>query len=397
MVEKIKQAIILAGGPGMRMRPLTYDRPKLMVLVNGKPFLDYLIEMLKSQGITEIVILLGYLHKKITEYLGDGSRFGLKVRYWVGTTDNGTGTRIREAKDLFDDTFLLLYCDNFFHLNLRKLLDFHNAHDVLATSLVYTNKYGVTKNNIFVGDDGYVIKYDKKRQGNNLNGVDLGFFIFSKKIIDTMPTDNFYLDETTIPLLVAEKKLAGFMTDSLYYSLGSINRFEATERFLNRSRKIIFLDRDGVINKKMPPRDYVKRWEEFEFLPGAIEALRMLTESGYEIYIISNQAGVARGLMTEGDLFQIHKNMEIKLTEKGAKISAIYYCPHGWSEGCDCRKPKPGMFYRAAIDHQIDLPRTIFVGDDQRDVEAGNAAGCKKTFLVDSKNDLISVVKTLIR
>jgi histidinol-phosphate phosphatase family protein len=392
-IEKIKQAVILAGGMGLRLRPLTYDRPKLVVRVNNRPFLDYLLELLKKNGVSEVIVLLGYLPEKITEYLGDGSKFGIKVKYSIGAIDDGTGTRVKNAKDLLDDTFLLLYCDNYLRLDLQELLRFHNEKEALVTMTVYTNKYGFTKNNVFV-DGGYVNKYDRSRKDPGLNGVDLGFFIMNKKALDLIPQENSYIDEKLIPALIAKGGLAGYTTDRLYYSLSTPERLKMTENFL-KPRKVIFLDRDGVINKKMPMGDYVRNWDEFEFLPGAIEAMRVLTENGYEIYVISNQAGIGRGLMTEGDLFEIHKSMEAELAKRGAKIAAIYYCPHGWNDGCLCRKPKPGMLFRAAIDHQIDLPNTIFVGDDERDGEAGRAAGCR-TILLKENDSLLSAVRSII-
>ena len=100
--------------------------------------------------------------------------------------------------------------------------------------------------------------------------------------------------------------------------------------------------------------------------------------------------------MTEGDLFTIHKNMEQELANHGVKIGQIYYCPHAWDAGCLCRKPNPGMLFRAAIDHKIDLSKAVFVGDDERDGQAGVAAGCK-TVLMEADGDLLKVVKDIVK
>ena len=177
----IKQAVILAGGEGIRLRPLTYQVPKPMVLVNNRPFLKYLIEMLKENGISEVVLLLGYLPEKITQYFGDGSSFGVDIKYSIGDVTFKTGTRIKNAERLLDDVFLLMYCDNYWPLNLKRLLEFYTEHKTLASVTVYTNKDGKgeygPENNIYVDNNGYVSKYDKSRKGKNLNGVDIGFFI----------------------------------------------------------------------------------------------------------------------------------------------------------------------------------------------------------------------------
>ena len=140
--------------------------------------------------------------------------------------------------------------------------------------------------------------------------------------------------------------------------------------------RTVFLDRDGVINRKPPEGDYVKRWEEFEFLPKVPEALRLLKEAGMKIIIITNQRGIARGLMTERDLEEIHRRMLAELARFQASVDAIYYCPH--EEGvCDCRKPRLGLFRQAQKDFpDIDFVNSAVVGDSLKDMEAGTQLGC---------------------
>jgi len=390
----IKQAVILAGGLGTRLRPLTNTIPKPMILLDNKPFLEYLTELLKKNGIKEVILLLGYLPEKIEEYFRDGSKFGVKIKYSIGDVSFDTGKRIKNAEGLLDKKFLLMYCDNYVPFNLKNLIEYHNKHNVLVTVTIYTNKDKFTKSNMRVDEKGYVVLYDKNRQQENLSGVDIGFFIVEKKVLELMPNTNFSFQETLLKL-IEKKQLAGYLTDHRYYSIGNLERLPITEKFL-KPKKVIFLDRDGVINKKAPKADYVKKWDEFEFLPGAIEAMKILSENDYEIYIISNQAGIARGMMTKGDLEDIHQNMKKKLAKHNIKIKEIYYCPHGWDDGCECRKPKPGMFFQAAREHNLDLSKTIFIGDDERDGEAGEAAGIK-TILVTPKNGFLDIIKQVIK
>src|SRR5437764_5571819 len=134
----------------------------------------------------------------------------------------------------------------------------------------------------------------------------------------------------------------------------------------------VFLDRDGTINVRAPVGDYVKTWDEFQFLPGAPEAIRGLADEGLRVIVVTNQRGIARGLMTAANLDEIHARM---LDELAGAVSAVYYCPH--DEGaCDCRKPRTGMFVRAA--HQfpeIELARSAVIGDSAVDVEAARAVG----------------------
>jgi len=387
----IKQAVILAG-LGTRLRPLTDTIPKPMVSVNGKPFLAYLVELLKENGIEEIVLLLGYMPEKITEYFGNGSRFGIKIKYFVTDVSDETGTRIRKAKDLLRDEFLLMYSDNYWPLNLDKLYSFHKEKAFSATVTVYSNKDNFTRNNVKV-KEGIVEKYDPSRSLPELNGVDIGFFILEKEILKMMPEINFSFEKTMFAKLVEEKKVAGFLTNHKYYSIGNLERLPATEEYL-KPKKIVFLDRDGVINVKPPKADYVKTWDEFKFLPGAVEGMKHLMGKGYTIFIVSNQAGIGRGLMSEADLTGIHNNLNTELKKNTIALSGIYYCLHHWEENCECRKPKPGMFFRAATEHSIDLTKCVFIGDDERDAEAGDAAWIK-TILARPDFGLLEISKEL--
>ena len=334
--------------------------------------------------------------QKIKDYFGDGSNLGINIKYSHTPfeneqgQENESGLRLKNAKDLLDRKFLLMYCDNYWPLQLEKLEEFYNdkVADVLIT--VYSNKDNSTKNNVLVDSQSYIKKYDRARQDVDLNGVDIGFFIINKKVLDRLPEHNSHFERDVLPKLVSEKKVAGFLTDQKYYSISDPERVKITERFLE-PKKVIFLDRDGVINKKALQARYIKNWEDFEFLPGAVESIKQLTEKGYEIY----QPGVARGFLEKQELENIHQKMQQELEKQGGKIKAIYACPHNWDEGCDCRKPKPGMLFQAAFENHLDLRKITFVGDDPRDIEAGEAAGCK-TILVNSENGIKEAMKHII-
>jgi histidinol-phosphate phosphatase family protein len=148
----------------------------------------------------------------------------------------------------------------------------------------------------------------------------------------------------------------------------------------------VFLDRDGVINYNR--EDYVKTPEEFVFLPGSAAAAARLTRAGRALFIISNQAGVGKGLLTEAALAAITRKMLEGLADAGACVQGIYYCPHPPDAGCDCRKPAPGLLHRAAREHGLELSQTVFVGDDQRDLAAGAAAGARTVLVLSGKMSL---------
>ncbi|MEK7169297.1 MAG: HAD-IIIA family hydrolase [Patescibacteria group bacterium] len=397
-IKPFTQAIILAGGRGERLRPFTDNLPKPMVPVNGKPFLEYVVELLRENGITEIVMLLGYLPEKITEYFGDGKKFGVSIKYSIGSVDDFTGTRVRNAAPLLADEFLLLYSDNYWPLNLEKLTGFYREKNVTGSLVAYSNVNGDAEhgqeNNVRVQEDGRVAYYGPFSKDPNLNAVDIGFFLMKKNIIDMMPKDNFSFEHTILPKLIQNNSLAAYVTDHPYYAITTVGQIPVVEDFF-KSKKVIFLDRDGIINRQMPPHDYVKKWEEFEFLPGVLDAFTALTKAGYEIYIITNQRGISRGLMTEDDLKDIHIRMTAEIEKHGGQIAGIYHCSHGNDDNCLCRKPKPGMFFQAAREHKLNLTKSVFIGDTESDRLASEAAGCK-TIILKTGEILETAVKSLL-
>jgi D-glycero-D-manno-heptose 1,7-bisphosphate phosphatase len=388
------QAVILAGGRGERLRPFTDIRPKPMLEIHGKPFLEYNIEMLREQGFQRVLLLLGYLPEIIQDYFGDGSRWGMRIEYSITPAEDNTGLRLKKAAHLLEDCFLMLYCDNFWPMNMERMWKRFVEAAAPAMLTIYSNKDGYTKDTLRVDSDGFVSMFDKQGRSPDLKGVEISYGIFRKELVTSLPDGNISFEETLYPGLAQERKLAAYVTHHRYYSVGGIARLPLTEMFLAR-RPAIILDRDGVLNRKPGRAQYVRTWEEFEWLPGAKQALRQLREAGYRVIVVSNQAGVARGAMTETDLLDIHRRLAREVLREGGRIDAIYYCPHNWDAGCECRKPKAGMLFQAQRDFNLDLSRTPFVGDDERDAQAAEAADCP-SIVVSEKTPLLEVVNGLI-
>lgn len=158
------------------------------------------------------------------------------------------------------------------------------------------------------------------------------------------------------------------------------------DRAKEKTQKVVFLDRDGVINKDSPA--YIKSWAEFEFLPGSLEAIRKLTLSGFEIIIITNQSAINRKIITIDQLEYMHTRLNEAVESNGGKIKDIFFCPHTPEEVCICRKPKPGLIYRARQKYQIDLGRSAMVGDSAKDVACAKNAGCRYAILVKTGNGM---------
>lgn len=169
---------------------------------------------------------------------------------------------------------------------------------------------------------------------------------------------------------------------------------------VKKQHKVIFLDRDGVINKdpsSINKYSYITKWSEFRFLPGARRAIKKLTDAGYAIYVISNQAGIAKGYFTLKALKSITKNMLREIEKSGGKIDGVFYCPHRDEDNCGCRKPKAGLFERALKRGGIDFKKTFFIGDKILDAQAGQSIGCMTILVLCGEESVRNIKKWKIK
>ena len=151
-------------------------------------------------------------------------------------------------------------------------------------------------------------------------------------------------------------------------------------------RRYVLMDRDGVINHDS--EDFIKSPEEWRPIDGSLEAIALLNKHGYDIMVVTNQSGLARGLFDLSMLSKIHDKMHRLLAQKGGRIAAIYYCPHGPDDLCNCRKPKPGLLKQFALEKNVDLKTVYFIGDSLRDIQAAQAVGAKPILVLTGKGQL---------
>ena len=369
----VSQAVILCGGRGERLRPLTDEMPKPMVSVNGRPFLQYLLEQLAENGISRFVLLTGYLGEKIVEYFGDGSFWGWSISYSNGPVEWSTTKRIHEALDQIDEQFLLLYSDNFAQLRLSELARVKNDRNSAITLSVVRKFPG----NIQLDANSSVAKYDSSRSESSADFVEIGYSLISKsKIIaclDEHIHENF---SSVIQSLTEDQQVSAVQVKTGYMSISDPLRLSRTEAFL-KQHKILLLDRDGTLNVKPQRGEYVNSIDEFNWIESSRDALRTLGEKGFSFIIISNQAGVATGATKLEDLNKINEFIRAEFLSLGLRLLEIYVCTDHWNSESEFRKPNPGMFLAAAIDHKFRLDHSIYVGDDIRDAVAAKNAGCK--------------------
>jgi histidinol-phosphate phosphatase family protein len=376
------------------MRPITETLPKPMVPVLGRPFLEYQIEQLREQGFERVLLLLGYLPHVIQDHFGDGRRWGLRIQYSVTGPDELTSSRVANARHLIDSCFMLLYCDNYWPMQMDRMWTRFQQAGKPAMITVYNNTDGYSRGSVILDNDGHVRIFDRLRTTPGLQGVEISYAILTDLVLELLPAQDTLIEEAIYTPLAEQQRLTAYASDHRYYSVGSLERLPSTEAFMRRQPTII-IDRDGVLNRKPSRAAYVRNWSEWEWLPGALEALRLFREAGYRVILVSNQAGINRGVMTEADLQQIHTRMRSEVEKAGGCIDSIYHCPHDWHEDCECRKPKPGMLFRAQKDFHLDLTRTIFIGDDERDASAAEAAG-SPFLLVTSSRSLLDITRQVL-
>ena len=371
-----KQAVILCGGLGTRLKPYTLSNPKPMILCNEKPFIWYLMNQLSEQGISKFVLLTGYLSEKIEYYFGNGHRFGWDINYSFGPVEWDTGKRLWEANQLIEERFVLLYSDNFAPFSIDNMLETHYKNNLPLTLMVVEKKPG----NISLNDVGIVQNYNNNRLDETTNYVEIGYMVIEKKIIFNFFEDPNCSFSHVIQSMSKSQKIGAWIQNDIYHSISDPIRWKKTNEYLS-DKKIIFIDRDGVINSKAQKGEYITCWKDFKIIPDTIDAMKKLSLEGFQFIIITNQAGIARNKMNYNDLNTIHNKLLDLFKKYKIKILKIYTCPHHWNDNCNCRKPKPGMFYSASKEFNIRLDKTLFIGDDIRDCKAAYNAGLKSVYL----------------
>lgn len=379
------QAIILCGGLGTRLRPLTDHLPKPMAPVCGRPFLEHLLAQLRSVGIAEAVLLTGYLGELIESHFGDGSAFGIRLRYSHGPKEWDTGRRLWEARDLLHDHFFLLYGDNYASFFPDRVEATFLRHGRMGCLSLHAREKSA---NIRCTPDGRITAYDRTRTAEGLNAVEIGYMLLSSRVFEFYSRPDCSFSEI-LESLAQKCELAAHLVGDVYYSVSDPERLKITERYLT-PKKILLIDRDGTINEKAPRGEYVTGWGDFRFIPSTVAGMRALAEQGWSFIVISNQAGVGRGVMTAEQVWDIDRRMVAALREEGIPVLKSYYCLHHWTEECSCRKPRPGLLLQASRDYLLLLPSAWYIGDDPRDCAAAWEAGCRAAYL-GSQDDLESL------
>jgi len=411
------KTVIMAGGKGTRIQSIATDIPKPMIQIDGIPVLEHEIRVLASQGFKDFIITVSHLGASIINHFGDGSKFGVKIQYYNEEIPLGNAGALFKIKNKLTKPFLLLNADAIFNVDFNRMVAFHYHKGGLVTLFTHPNSHPYDSGLIIADDNLSVCDWlakEDKRPIYYKNRVNAGLHVIDPQIFNIIDIDpdiigsinsqtgetiKIDLDRHLLKPLANTGKMFCYDSPEYVKDMGTPERFlEVVEDFragrvqsknLSKKQKAVFLDRDGTINKYV---GFLRNVEQLELLPGIADAIKRINKSGYLCIVITNQPVIARGEVSYKELEEIHNKIETLLGVEGAYLDGVYFCPHHPHKGydgevkelkidCECRKPKPGMLLKAAKDLNIDLSQSYMIGDDENDVRAGIAAGCKSILI----------------
>lgn len=416
------KVVIIAGGKGTRIASIASEIPKAMIPVCGKPVLEYQVELAKRYGYREFIFVIGHFGEQIRRYFGDGSRWGVSIEYYQETEPLGTAGALAYLQDRLTGDFFVFYGDTVMDFDMEVMLAQHKGHRADATLFIHPNDHPSDSDLVVLGTSGYVTRFYNKPHPEGLvtrNIVNAALFIFTPIILQQIECGiKSHIEKDLLPrCLDRGLKLYGYVSAEYIRDMGTPERYRSVCQDvicgkvarLNRRypRPAIFLDRDGVVNEEV---GLLHSPDQLRLIPGVAEAIRHINKSDYLAIIVTNQPVIARNLCSVAELDAIHAELETLLGREGAYVNGIYYCPHHPDKGypeerpeykidCECRKPKPGLLLQAAKEWNVDLRLSYMIGDRGSDVTAGEAAGCRDSFLIatNKKNALLNLITKIIK
>ena len=379
-----RQCAILAGGLGTRLGTLTQDTPKPLLDVGGRPFLAWLMREALRWGIEEFLLLTGHLGDRVqmqVDALTASLPRSASIRFSNESTPAGTGGALYHARGMLDGHFLLLNGDSLFLADLGPALAgfAHDTSDTLCRMVLRSvpdaGRYGVAT---LEGDRVSGFQERPRRSGPGF--INSGIYLMDRRVAARAgPVCS--LERDLLPKLIVEGAVRGNVAEGWFIDIGiPVDLIRARAELPGRVRRpALFLDRDGVLNHD---RGWIGSRERWEWMAGAVDAVRLATAAGFHVFVVTNQSGVARGLYTEDDVRHLHHWMGQALRAAGGTVVDIRYCPFHpegavprYSMVSDWRKPAPGMLLDLIRAWELDPARCLMVGDTQHDMAAASAAG----------------------
>ncbi len=359
--------VILAGGRGTRISPISDSRPKPMLNFKGKPFLELIILQARDFGFSKVLILAGYLGNELAEYFKSKIYANIEIEILISPTELSTKERLEAAKVKLDDFFCLTYGDNLVNFLPEERDNYFKNDENYLKVLGFQGLGYHDIRNLIVSKDSFLLKYENTSISDNPESMlNLGWYLIDKKYLFKSIEMKSSLERILFNTNYGQKIFVQSIK-SKYYSVGELNRFAALDRFLDPNRKILILDRDGTVNKKANAGEYVLDYSNFEWREEIVDLLLRLNTSGLEIFILTNQPAVGRQLIAQQEIDLIHSKVYSEFIKLQLNLRGILTCYHGWYDNCDCRKPGVGLFVKLQQIYDINWKYSIYLGDDERD------------------------------
>lgn len=379
---RAQQAVFLIGGLGTRLGGLAEKMPKPLLPAGGKPFLEYLLAEAARRGFREVLLLAGHRSDAVFDYL-ERSRIAatlkISVEVCVEPHPLGTAGALVNARNRLADEFLLINGDTWFDFNWRDLFAFGRDLECSAAAALRSAPGGKRYETAVL--DGQMIREIQMRDNAGDGGLIFGgVYYLRRDALANIAAPASFEHDLLVPLSRAGK-LAGRRYDGFFIDIGIPETYAEAQQSvpLQVKRPAVFFDRDRVLNADT---GYTHKPSDLIFIPGAIEAVKRLNDSGTYVFVVTNQSGVARGLYDEAAVVRFHAAIEAQLAERGATIDDWRYCPfhpeaavaqyrmaHPW------RKPQPGMILDLMNHWPVDRDRSFLIGDKDDDIAAASAAG----------------------
>ena len=383
MSSAVTQAAILVGGLGTRLGSLTARTPKPLLEVAGRPFLDVLLLELARHGFREILLLAGFAGEQIEAYAANTAlrqRFGLEIKVIAEQGAAGTGGALSQAGRHLGERFVLMNGDSWLDFNIGDLVRAHSAQRGCEAMLALRQVDDASRSGVAELEGGKLLRFLERPAQPGPALVNGGVYSLSRTILDHIP-EICSLEKDVLPQLAQAGKLGGRAYGGFFLDIGIPSAFAEAQIAIPRQlqRGAVFFDRDGVLNID---RGHVGEIDRFEWISGAMAAIKCVNDAGLFAFVVTNQAGVAKGKYQEGDVHLLHAHMQQQLAGIGAHIDDFRYCPYHpdaeiprYKAISPMRKPAPGMLIDLMKQWPVDNARSFLIGDQPTDIAAAAGAG----------------------